>query len=171
MASRSREYYGDATQVSRWLDNEMYHHWILEDDRKFKPADIETLLNYKYDNKANIPEKRLAIASHTFSSQTKDWEASLSELCCSLLSQVFMEYPGLVKRACPGRFPVTSVSHLEPWTLKDLKRCMNRLAALKDFKFCFLVNGLGSLSGKTEERKEAIKELRPLSENDMGVQA
>lgn len=104
---------------------------------------------------------RLVIANHFFWVSGDQLQRRQTGLLRSLLFQVLRECPHLISNVCETRWNEDELTWDEPWNLRTLSSCFERLAndVALDTKICLLIDGLDEYDG---DHRELVRLLRNL---------
>ncbi|KAF4535006.1 uncharacterized protein LTHEOB_2981 [Lasiodiplodia theobromae] len=104
---------------------------------------------------------RLVIVNHFFWVSGDPLQRRQIGLLRSLLFQILRECPHLVARVCESRWNKDKLTWDEPWNLRALSLCFQRLANEEtlDAKICLFIDGLDEYDG---DHRELIRLLRNL---------
>lgn len=100
----------------------------------------------------------MAAVSHYFWAPGTKVQTSLLGLFRTLLFQIFVKAPELVKVICPSRMRQGSFAHMQPWTLEQLEACFDSLSKMHlPIKLCFFIDGLDEFEGDPQVLIDIIR--------------
>lgn len=103
----------------------------------------------------------IVVAKHYFWRHGTLVQRSQEGLMRSILLQVLLQRPGLIKEVCRERWAAPYADSFYPWTRAQLKLALTSLAHI-DTKVCLFIDGLDEYGG---DHRELVKILCQLSES------
>jgi hypothetical protein len=104
--------------------------------------------------------RHLAMVSHYFWAPGTEMQRSLLGLFRTLLFQIFLQEPRLIKQICGSRM-YQEYGYMQPWTLQELESCFEAFSEIQDlsWRFCFFIDGLDEFEGDHERLIDIIRSI------------
>ncbi|KAK4450455.1 nacht nucleoside triphosphatase [Podospora aff. communis PSN243] len=160
----------------RWLQDGRGIFWVSGKAGSGK----STLVKFVADDRRTLAALRhwagptdVVIVSHYFWAAGSAMQRSQQGLLQTLLFEIFRQFPGLTKSACPNRCTGALDSLPSTWCIPELHDALRRVAEVPmsesgasrpdpsrpSFKFCVFIDGADEYDGDHLELCDAIKEL------------
>ena len=154
------------THFIRWLESNDSLYWITGKAGSGK----STLMKYIVNEARTVEHlqawilgKTLVIAAYFFWNSGSDIQMSQDGLLRSLLYQILVEMPGLVRYLLPARWEVSRLfsSDPSPWSRHELRTAFRLLGNARDLdqKYCLFIDGLDEFDGNHSNLIDFLKDI------------